>query len=1430
MKDTSFGALFGAIIRDEGILAQCGEGQVTGLHIDHSDRGVSVQVAFAAPVKRKTLFACEEALMGGLGLRRARICPTYPAESFSAEYLPEAIARLRRDGELVNGFLDNIRGRVEGDTITITLAHGGLDLLKNARVDVKLSALLHSEFGVKYTIGFDGVTQVEQENLVAPPVLVEDIQMKQRQARRVKNTDCLEGLPIEPGSVSLLVGKEIRKKPIPLSEVQYDSGSVVVWGEIFSIERRETRDMRRVIFKFDFTDYTGSNTMKVLAEANNCKAYDSLQEGQIIIVSGSVDYDKYDREINISPRDISVAKKVETKDNAEVKRVELHMHTSMSSMDAITPPKDLIMRAYNWGHPAVAITDHGIVQAFPEAMQTLDKIRKKDKDFKIIYGVEDYFVNDIVQVVSAETGKSFDDEFIVFDLETTGFSKENDRITEIGAVRVKNREVVESFDTFVNPGMPISAKVTELTGIDDGMVADAPREEEALRMFMDFCGASDSVLIAHNGAGFDIPFLEAVARRHNIDFPYANIDTLPLCQTLYPKFRNHKLATIAKGLELEDVNYHRACDDASVLALIFLKTLKHLEEEKGITSIDSINAALVGADTKKLRSYHQILIVKNSVGLKNLYKLVSKAHLEYYYKKPRIPKSELIKHREGLLVGSACEAGELFRAISDGRSWGDLCKIAKFYDFLEIQPVGNNAFMVRNGMVRDLGAIQEYNKTIVRLGETLHKPVVATSDVHFLDAKDSIYREILMAGQGFSDAEMQPPLYLHPTDEMLKEFAYLGKDKAYEVVVKNTRMIADMVDGDIRPFPDGTYTPYIDGSEEELQSCTYERAKELYGDPLPEIVKTRLDKELNSIIKHGFAVLYIIAKKLVDKSVQDGYSVGSRGSVGSSFVASMAGISEVNPLMPHYVCPKCKYSEFITDGSVGSGFDLPSKDCPHCGIPMHQDGHDIPFETFLGFNGDKSPDIDLNFSGEYQTRAHKYTEELFGSSNVFKAGTISTVASKTAYGFVKKYLEEKGKVVHKAEENRLVIGCTGVKRTTGQHPGGMVVVPRDYEVYDFTPVQHPADDAGSDVVTTHFDFHSLHDTILKLDLLGHDVPTLFKYLEDFTGIKIADIPMNDKKVVSLFTSPDALGVSAEDIECQTGTLSLPEMGTPFVRQMLMDSQPQTFSDLLQISGLSHGTGVWLGNAQDLIKNGTCTISDVIGTRDSIMTYLIYKGLDPSMAFKIMEITRKGKAPVLLTEAHKQAMKEHDVPDWYLQSCLSIQYMFPKAHAAAYVIAAIRLGWYKIYHPLAYYAAYFTVRGEDFDAVTAMKGKSAVKEEMKRLRSKGNEMSKKEEDSYVMLQIINEMLCRGYEFLRVDLYRSDATRYQLEDGKIRLPFISLKGVGESAAKSIYDAAQLGDFLSYDDIASRGKVSKSVIETLSEAGALEGIPRSSQMSLF
>jgi DNA polymerase-3 subunit alpha (Gram-positive type) len=1445
----NFGDFFEPYIELAGFPPQICKGEITSLQIDSESRSLTSWVKFSVPVEGRVLSSLEERICAceKLQLKRASIRPEYSGECFSTEYYPSLVRELKRREASVNGFLKDSSARMDDGTLVVTLRHGGGELLLSRHVDRLMSELIQKEFGITVPVRFEGLLTVEESSPVYIERKKKAEETKRRQATAEKVADYEAGMQrkgrpskvisvrsgetllpcILPESAKELYGRLGKAKPAPISKITPDIGSVTVWGEIFSVEQRETRDRQRKIYSINITDYTGSITLKIIESVSQCRVLDTLAKGMSVLVRGEVEYDKYDHEIVIRPRGIASVEQVKVSDTAETKRVELHMHTNMSAMDGVNSAGDLVRRAAEWGHPAVAITDHGVAQAFPDAMNAADDMKKKGKPIKILYGMEAYFVNDLVPAVKGKTEKTFQDEFISFDIETTGLSPTNDRITEIGAVRIKNGEVADSFDTFVNPERPIPAKITELTSITDEMVKDAPEEKEALESFFRFCG-ENAVLIAHN-ADFDTSFVRMAARRSGMEFHNTYIDTVPMCRSLLRDIKNCKLDTVAKYLKLDAFHHHRACDDAAVLAKIFLRLLQRLSEDTGAAKLMDINTSLAGGDVKKMKSHHMILLAKNKVGLKNLYKLISQSHLNHFYRNPRIPKTELIRHREGLLIGSACQAGELYEAIFGAQPWPVLCGIASFYDYLEIQPLGNNAFMVREGMVPDEEKLRDFNRTIVRLGEELHKPVVATCDVHFMDPKDGDYRKILMAGLGYKDTDNQAPLYFRTTDEMLEEFSYLGKEKAYEVVVTNTNRIADMVEN-IRPIPEGTFPPFIAGAEEQLTNITWTRAKEIYGDPLPEIVRKRLERELGSITKHGFSILYMTAQKLVADSVAHGYLVGSRGSVGSSFVANMAGISEVNPLQPHYICPKCKHSEFITDGSVGSGFDLPPKKCPVCGTEYNRDGHTIPFETFLGFDGDKTPDIDLNFSGEYQSSAHRYTETLFGKDNVFKAGTIATVADKTAIGFVKKYAEERGIVMHRAEELRLAMGCTGVKRTTGQHPGGMVVVPKGMDIYDFCPVQHPANDASSDSITTHFDFHSIHDTICKLDELGHDVPTIYRYLEDYTGIPVMDVSMSDPDVMSLFTSTKALGVAPDDIDSPTGTFSLPEVGTNFVRQMLMDSKPKTFSDLLQVSGLSHGTDVWLGNAQELIKKGTCTISEVIGTRDSIMTYLLRKDLEPKMAFKIMEIVRKGKAPVKLTSDYIRAMKDHNVPQWYIDSCMKIKYMFPKAHAAAYMISTLRLGWYKVHRPVEYYAAYFTVRGEDFDGMVVVKGREAVRRKMNEISMKGKEASAKENAAYATLQIVNEMLARGIKVLPIDLYKSAAKKFLVEDGKIRLPFLSLGGIGEAAANSLAEAKNGGRYLSVEDLQERSKVSKSVIETLAQAGVLDGLPESSQMTLF
>ncbi len=1237
---------------------------------------------------------------------------------------------------------------------------------------------------------------------------------------------------------NVIFGRDFEEESINIEEIWGEMGEVVIRGKVRALETREIRNERTIV-SFEITDFT--DTIKVKMFVHNDQLAEltaDLKTGAFLKIKGVTVNDTFDRELTIGSvvgvmkiPDFTTARM----DNSPRKRVELHCHTKMSDMDGVSDVKDIIKRAKKWGHRALAITDHGCVQAFPDANHALDH----GDEFKVIYGVEGYLVDDLKEIVTDDKGQRLDGTFVVFDIETTGFSPVTNRIIEIGAVKVDKGQIVDRFSVFVNPQVPIPFEIEKLTGINDSMVMEAETIESVLPQFLDFVG--DAVLVAHN-ANFDVSFIKENAKRQQIPVDFTYVDTVGIARMLLTGQSKYTLDAVAKTLKISLENHHRAVDDAECTAEIFMKFIEMLAKEEVYTleAMNEMGKSSVDA-VRKLHSFHIIILAKNQTGRINLYKLVSESHLTYFYKRPLIPKSLIMKYREGLILGSACEAGELFRAMLDGQSEEQIAQIISFYDYLEIQPIGNNRFMIESERHRDINSEEDLialNKRVVKLGEQFQKPVVATCDVHFLDPEDEVYRRIIMTGKGFKDADDQAPLYLRTTEEMLDEFSYyLGSEKAEEIVITNTNRIADMCDR-IAPVRPDKCPPVIENSDQQLTEICYRKAHEMYGDELPDIVEARLKRELNSIISNGFAVMYIIAQKLVWKSVEDGYLVGSRGSVGSSFVATMAGITEVNPLSPHYYCKNRHYSDFYSEEvkkfAGMAGCDMPDKLCPICGEKLIKDGFDIPFETFLGFKGNKEPDIDLNFSGEYQSKAHKYTEVIFGYGQTFRAGTIGTLADKTAFGYVKNYYEERGKHKRTSEINRIVEGCVGVRRTTGQHPGGIVVLPVGEEINSFTPVQHPANDMTTDTVTTHFDYHSIDHNLLKLDILGHDDPTMIRMLQDLTGIDPTTIPLDDREVMSLFQNTSALGITPEDIGgCKLGCLGIPEFGTDFAMQMVIDAQPKYFSDLVRISGLSHGTDVWLGNAQTLIQEGKATISTAICTRDDIMTYLIGMGLDSEESFKIMEAVRKGtvaKKKCANWDEWKQDMLDHHVPDWYVWSCEKIQYMFPKAHAAAYVMMGWRIAYCKINYPLAYYCAFFSIRASAFSYETMCLGREHLERVMAEYRKRSDSLSNKEQDALKDMRIVQEMYARGFEFEPIDIFKAHSRNFQIVNDRVMPSLSSIEGLGEKAADAIMEAAKDGPFLSKDDFRSRTKVSKTVIDLMADLGLLGDIPESNQISLF
>ena len=1341
---------------------------------------------------------------------------------------------------------NNSEYEVIGNTINFNLKIPVSGFLKTMAYDKEINKVIKHMYGKHYEINFvddiasEELVRIAEDKRANEMKVLSEIKVTQsnnppevpKKVEESKPEVKAEGDDKKANSL-LIVGRNanIRETVVKIADITPNEGRVALQGEISNIEAKELRSGKTLI-SFDLYDGSNSITCKVFCKpGDDAEVLPRLKKAKGIKLAGNAGYSNFSHEVELIANTIIEAegmRKAKRIDKSEVKRVELHMHTQMSQMDAMSSASSLIKRAMSWGMKSIAITDHGVVQSFPEAHKL---VGRNNPDMKVIYGVEGYLAPDKKSSVTNIKGQSIDTTYCVLDLETTGFSPVTEKITEIGIMKVQDGKVIDKFSTFVNPQKPIPARVIEVTKITDDMVRDAETIDKVFPKMLEFI--EGSVLVAHN-AEFDINFLKHNARVLGHDFDFTYVDTLPLAQDIFPEYKSYKLGRIAKNLGIKVEVAHRALDDVDTTVKVFnimLETLK----ERGAETLEDIEVYACDEESKKqaykkVKTNHVIILAKNYTGLKNLYKLVSYSHLDYFYKKPRILKSMFKKYSEGLIVGSACSEGELFQAILLGKSEEEIENIAKFYDYLEIQPLGNNDYLVRQEQVPSKEYLKDINRKIVALAEKLDKPVVATGDVHFLDPEDEIYRRILEAGQGFKDADDQAPLYLRTTEEMLEEFAYLGRTKAYEVVVTNTNKIADMCE-QISPISSEKCPPHIEGCEQTIKDIAYDKAHELYGDPLPEIVQARLNKELDSIIKNGFSVMYIIAQKLVWKSNEDGYLVGSRGSVGSSFVANMTGITEVNALPAHYRCAKCKHSDF-SDYGAKIGFDLPDKDCPVCGEKLVKDGIDIPFETFLGFNGDKEPDIDLNFSGEYQAKAHKYTEVIFGKGTTFKAGTIGTIAEKTAFGYVKKYFDEKNIPINKAETIRISTGCTGIKRTSGQHPGGIIVVPKGREIFEFCPVQHPADDPNSDIITTHFDYHSIDQNLLKLDILGHDDPTVIRMLQDITGVEPKDIPMDDPDTMSIFSSTRALGVTPDQINSKVGTFGIPEFGTKFVRNMLVDTKPKAFSDLIFISGLSHGTDVWVGNAKDLIDQGIVTLSEAICTRDDIMIYLIKQGLPPGEAFKIMELVRKGQAlknPAKWAE-YEALMRANDVPEWYIDSCKKIKYMFPKAHAAAYVMMAFRIAWFKVHIPKAYYATYFSIRAKAFDAESMIFGKEKVKEKMKEIEALGNDAGPKDKDTFDDLELVLEMYERGLRFLPIDLYKSHATRFQVEEDGIRPSINSISGMGTVAAEGISNAAKEKPFNSVEDVRKRSKIGNAAIDLLRKFDCLRGLPESDQMSFF
>ena len=1435
MNEVYFPALFPGFPLPEELVEALGRLAVVHAELDRETRTIRLDAQAEQYLAEKQLQALCRDIEKEYGLRELKLSVRYPASELPNMDFRDLAQVFIRAFSPSAAILAGAGYEVTDEAVVIRLKANGKDsILQNAK---KAEQFLRDRFGVSKKIEVEAHSNLEGRALFEETARIRAEALKNAPAITAsapqggaKSSGAGSAAPAEPTG-ALFYGRPFAGKPVRMEELNLDMFRVIVEGKVFAVQHRELKKRGAWVICFDMTDYTSSVRVNQFMEAAKAKPIiDNVQPGMWLRVQGKMSFDRYDNEMVLQPNAMEKIEAPKRRDTYPEKRVELHLHTTMSSMDALTDTGAAVKRAASWGHRAIAITDHGGAQSFPDAMKAASKakVAGTDQNIKILYGCEGYYVNDVDDRIAVHGDRDFDfdHEFVAFDLETTGLSSQHDTIIEIGAAIMKGNEVLSTFQTFVDPERPIPQNIVELTGITDSMVAGAPKEGEAVRKFFEFCGEG-SVLVAHN-ASFDTEVIRSVCERNGIEYNYSHIDTLVLAQSLISGIKNYKLDTISNHFKLPKFDHHRADEDAGALAAIFEKLLA-LTAEKGVERVSQINE-LIPVDPRRLPTYHIIILAKNKVGLKHLYQLITKSNLEYYYRHPRVPKSELLSHREGLLIGSACEAGQLYRAVLSGKSEEELLRIASMYDYLEIQPNGNNAFMLRKGTLSSEEELNEINRHIIRLADKLGIPVVATGDVHFIDESDKVFREILMTGQGFSDAAEQAPLYFRTTNDMLKEFAYLGEEKAKEVVITNPNLIADMCET-LRPVPHNLFAPKIENSVEDLKALVYGKLHRLYGENPPELITKRVETELHDIISCHYDVIYMSAQKLVQNSLEHGYLVGSRGSVGSSLVAYMSGITEVNSLPPHYRCPQCRHVEFITDGSYGCGADMPDKDCPECGTKYVKDGFDIPFETFLGYGGGKVPDIDLNFSGEYQARAHRHAIEMFGETQVFRAGTIGTLAEKTAYGFVKKYLEENGIVACRAEENRLTLGCVGVRRTTGQHPGGLVVVPDDKDMEDFCPVQHPADADDSDTITTHFEYHSMEANILKLDMLGHDDPTMVRMMQDLTGVDPHEIPLDDPETMSIFISSKVLGYENDPILGPTGAVAIPEFNTRFTRQMLIDTQPKDFNTLVRLSGFSHGTDVWMGNARELILSGTASVLETVGCRDDIMLYLISKGLDPKMSFKIMEKVRKGKVKKGgFDEGWEEAMMEHDVPDWYIESLAKIGYLFPKAHAVAYVMMAFRIAWFKVHEPLAFYATFFSVRAKAFDAEYCCAGMDAVKRKIKEIEN-NKDATAVEQNLLTTLEVCYEFYLRGFHFDTINIYKSDATKFIVTEKGLLPPFVTVHGLGEAAALDTVEKRKGKEFISIEEFAMCcNKLSKTHIEQLKALGAFAGMADTSQITLF